>query len=44
MNTIKQVTSNIILTLLKNKATEEIAEAIALMEVEEAISKMCYEH
>lgn len=40
MNTLQQVTNKIILTVLTNDTVKEVAEAIALFEVEEAINKM----
>ena len=40
MNTLQQVTNKIILTVLTNDTVKEVAEAIALVEVEEAINKM----
>lgn len=38
---IKKVISNILATLTTNDTTKEIAEAIALMELEETIYNMC---
>lgn len=43
MALLQKVTSNILVTLIKNETVKEITEAIALIELEEAISEMCYE-
>lgn len=41
MPLITQITSKLLVTLFTNDTVKEVAEAVALMELEETLSNMC---